>query len=305
MNAASSLQVGFVGLGRMGAPMALNLARAGHRLTVWNRTRSRAQEVLAAGAAWAQSPADLGAMANVVITMLPDTPELTAVLHGATGLLAGLRPGSILVVMSTVAPAEARGLATRLAERGIDLVDAPVSGGDVGARDATLSIMAGGEPNVVERVRPLLASMGRQVVHAGPVGAGELVKACNQVVVGVTIAALSEALVLAEKAGLDLNLVVQALSSGLAGSRVLDAKAELMTSQHFAPGGRSEYQHKDLGIALRAARECDAVLPVTALVDQLFGSLVATGHGAADHSALIKVVQTLSGPISSAAPELP
>lgn len=297
--------VGFVGLGVMGHPMAVNLARAGHPLTVWNRTRSRAQEVLAAGAGWASSPAELAARVDVVITMLPDAPQLTGVLDGDTGLLAGLRPGSTLVVMATVAPADIVALGTRLTGHGVRLVDAPVSGGDVGARDATLSIMVGGDAADVARMRPLFSAMGRHVVHVGPLGAGELVKACNQVVVAVTIAGLSEALVLAERAGLDPTLVVEALRGGLAGSRVLETKAAKMTSREFSPGGRSDYQHKDLGIALRAAREHGAVLPVTAAVEQLFASLVATGHGGEDHSALIRVVAALSARVSPDAPESP
>lgn len=305
MNELPATPVGFVGLGAMGNPMAVTLARAGHPLTVWNRTRSRAQEVLAAGAGWASSPAELAGRVDVVITMLPDTPQLTDVLDGDTGLLAGLRPGSTLVVMATVAPADIVALGARLTGHGVRLVDAPVSGGDVGARDATLSIMVGGDPADVARMRPLLSAMGRHVVHVGPLGAGELVKACNQVVVAVTIAGLSEALVLAERAGLDPTLVVEALRGGLAGSRVLEAKAARMTAREFSPGGRSDYQHKDLGIALRAAREYGAVLPVAAVVDQLFASLVATGHGGEDHAALIRVLAALSARVSPDARESP
>lgn len=296
---------GFIGLGAMGAPMAANLARAGHPVTVWNRTAARAAGAIAAGATWARSPGELAARADIVITMLPDTPQIAAVLDGDAGVLTGIRPGSVLVVMATVAPADMVALAARLANYGVAVLDAPVSGRDAGARDATLSIMIGGGSPEVEWVRPLLVSMGRQVLHVGPLGAGQLVKACNQVVVAVSIAGVSEALVLAERAGLDPAIVAAALGGGLAGSRVLETKAPMMTSREFPAGGRSDYQHKDLGIALRVAREYGAVLPVAALVDQLFASLVSTGHGGDDHAALIEVLAALSGPVSRPGPGSP
>jgi 2-hydroxy-3-oxopropionate reductase len=287
--------VGFVGLGVMGRPMARNLARAGHRVVVWNRGPGPAAELAAAGATVAPTPAELAAAAPVVLTMLPDLPQVEEVLHRDDGLLAGMGRGSLLVVMGTVSPVGVRELGDRLEPAGVSLVDAPVSGGDVGAEQATLSIMVGGRPEDVARVRPLLEAMGTTVDHLGPLGAGQLAKACNQIVVGATLTALSEALVLARKGGLDAERVFAVLGGGLAASRALEVKGPKLLRGDFRPGGAAAFQHKDLGFALAAARAEGVALPLTALVDQLYGAARWSGFGDDDHSVVVRVIERLAG----------
>jgi 2-hydroxy-3-oxopropionate reductase len=287
--------VGFVGLGVMGRPMARNLVRAGHRVVVWNRSAAPAAELAAAGANVAATPAELAAAAPVVLTMLPDLPEVEEVLDREDGLLRGMGRGGVLVVMGTVSVVGVRELGARLEPAGVSLVDAPVSGGDVGAEQATLSIMVGGDRDAFARVRPLLEAMGTTVDHLGPLGAGQLAKACNQVVVAATITALSEALVLARGGGLDPRRVFAVLAGGLAGSRVLELKGPKMVDGDFRPGGAAAFQHKDLGFALAAARAEGVALPLTALVDQLFGAARWGGFGDQDHSVVVRVIERLSG----------
>jgi 2-hydroxy-3-oxopropionate reductase len=287
--------VGFVGLGVMGRPMARNLVRAGHRVVVWNRSAAAAAELAAAGATVARTPAELAEAAPVVLTMLPDLLEVEEVLSRDDGLLRGMRRGSVLVVMGTVSPVDVRDLGVRLEPAGVTVVDAPVSGGDVGAEQATLSIMAGGRPEDVARVRPFLEAMGTTVDHLGALGAGQLAKACNQVVVAATITALAEALVLARKGGLDPRRVFAVLAGGLAGSRVLEVKGPKLLGGDFRPGGAAAFQHKDLGFALAAARAGGVALPLTALVDQLFGAARWNGFGDDDHSVVVRVIERLAG----------
>jgi len=290
--------VGFIGLGTMGRPMARNLARAGYQVVVWNRSAARAGELAAVAAvAVARTPAEVGAAVPVVLTMLPDLPQVEEVLAGPDGLLAGMGPGSVLVVLGTVSPVGVRALGARLeaAGTGVAVVDAPVSGGDVGAEQGTLSIMAGGTDSDVARVRPFLEAMGTTVDHLGPLGAGQLAKACNQIVVGATITALSEAVVLARKGGLDPARVLGVLAGGLAGSRVLEVKGDKLLHHDFRPGGAAAFQFKDLGFALAAARAEGVALPLTALVDQLFGAACWNGFGGDDHSVLLRVIERLAG----------
>jgi 2-hydroxy-3-oxopropionate reductase len=287
--------VGFVGLGSMGRPMARNLARAGHRVVVWNRSAAPAAELAAAGAQVAQTPAELGRAAPVVLTMLPDLPQLEEVLSRQDGLLPAMGQGSVLVVMGTVSPVGVRELGARLEPAAVAVVDAPVSGGDVGAEQATLSIMVGGRPRDAARVRPFLAAMGTTVDHMGPLGAGQLAKACNQIVVAATLTALSEALVLARKGGLDPRRVLGVLAGGLADSRVLEVKGEKLLGHDFRRGGAAAFQHKDLGFALAAARAAGVALPLTALVDQLFGAACWNGFGDDDHSVVLRVLERLAG----------
>jgi 2-hydroxy-3-oxopropionate reductase len=277
--------VGFIGLGRMGRPMARHLVRAGRRVVVWNRSAGPAAELAAAGAE----------AAAVVITMLPDLPQVEQVLSGEDGLLRAMRQGSVLVVMGTVSPVGVRELGGRLEAVGVWVVDAPVSGGDVGAEEATLSIMVGGRVEDVDRVRPLFAAMGTTVDHLGPLGAGQLAKACNQVVVAATLTALAEALVLARKGGLDPRRVFALLAGGLAGSRVLELKGEKLLRHDFRPGGAAAFQHKDLGFALAAARDEGVALPLTALVDQLYGAVRWSGLGEDDHAVILCVLERLAG----------
>jgi 2-hydroxy-3-oxopropionate reductase len=288
-------KVGFVGLGIMGAAMAKNLLRAGHDLVVHNRTRARAEDLEEHGAEVADSPGEVAQKCGVVITMLPGPPEVEEVVAGEGGLLEGAREGSLIIDMSTSSPALARDLHRAARDRSVGVLDAPVSGGDVGAVEGTLSIMAGGDEEDFERAGPLFGAMGTTVVHVGGAGAGQTVKACNQVVVALVIEAVSEALVLAARGGADPAKVLEALSGGLAASRVLEVKGEKLLSRTFEPGGKVEYHRKDLGIALAAGREHGAALPATALVDQMFGALMSKGRGGWDHSALVTLIEEWSG----------
>jgi 2-hydroxy-3-oxopropionate reductase len=283
--------VGFVGLGIMGAAMAGNLLEAEHELVVHNRTRTKAEQLAQHGARVAASPREVAQTSDVVITMLPGPPEVEKVVAGEGGLLEGAAEGSLIVDMSTSSPLLARQLASMARERGVRMLDGPVSGGDVGARDGTLSIMVGGEDEDFERARPLFEVMGETVVHVGGAGAGQVVKACNQIVVALVIEAVAEALVLGSKAGVAPDRVVEVLSGGLASNRVLEVKGEKFLSHEFTPGGKVEYHRKDLGIALAAGREYGVTLPVTALVEQMFGVLEAKGRGGWDHSALLTLIE--------------
>ncbi|MGI9048807.1 MAG: 2-hydroxy-3-oxopropionate reductase [Rubrobacteraceae bacterium] len=287
-------KIGFVGLGIMGLPMAQNLIEAGYDLTVYNRTRSKAEDLAGMGAGIADSPGEVASNSDIVATMLPGPPEVREVMAGDGGLVAGSRPGSLLVDMSTSSPVLARELAGKARERGVGMLDAPVSGGDTGAISGTLSIMAGGAEEDFERARPLFDVMGANVVHVGSAGAGQTVKACNQIVVALALEALSEALVLGSKAGVDPEKLLEVLSAGLASSKVLEVKGEKPISRDFTPGGRVAFQHKDLGIALAAGREYGTPLPVTGVVDQIFEALQTAGKGNWDHSAIITVVENLS-----------
>jgi 2-hydroxy-3-oxopropionate reductase len=294
MSSAVEDTIGFVGLGVMGGAMARNLVRAGLPVVVHNRSQRAVEELRAEGTGVAASPREVADRSTVSITMLPDSPDVSAVVEGADGILAGARPGHLLIDMSTISPIVARSLAERAAETGVAMLDAPVSGGDVGAREATLSIMVGGEEAAFERALPILRILGKTVVRVGGHGAGQVVKACNQVVVALTIEAVSEALVLGSKAGVDPDSIVSVLSGGLAGSRVLEMRGPGMVAHRFTPGFRTELHHKDLGIALETARAAGVSLPVTALVDQMMASLRQNGHGPSDHSALLAYVEQAS-----------
>jgi 2-hydroxy-3-oxopropionate reductase len=287
--------VGFVGLGIMGACMAGNLLEAGHELVVHNRTRTKAERLAQRGARVADSPREVAEGSNVIITMLPGPPQVEEVVAGQGGLLEGAREGSLIIDMSTSSPILARELARTARNKAVGMLDAPVSGGDVGARDGALSIMVGGEEDDFERARPLFGVMGETVVHVGGTGAGQVVKACNQIVVALVIEAVAEALILGAKAGVAPGRVVEVLSGGLASNKVLEVKGEKFLSHDFAPGGKVEYHRKDLGIALEAGREYGVTLPVAALVDQMFGVLEAKGRGGWDHSALLTLLEERSG----------
>ena len=279
----------------MGAAMAGNLLEAEHELVVHNRTRTKAEQLAQHGARVADSPREVAQTSDVVITMLPGPPEVEEVVAGEGGLLEGAAEGSLIVDMSTSSPVLARQLAHATRERGVRMLDAPVSGGDVGARDGTLSIMVGGEDEDFERARPLFEVMGETVVYVGGAGAGQVVKACNQIVVALVIEAVAEALVLGSKAGVAPDRVVEVLSGGLAANKVLEVKGEKFSSHEFTPGGKVEYHRKDLAIALAAGREYGVTLPVTALVEQMFGVLEAKGRGGWDHSALLTLIEKGSG----------
>jgi 2-hydroxy-3-oxopropionate reductase len=285
--------VGFIGLGIMGKPMAENLIEAGYDLVAYNRTREKAEEL--GGATVAETPKEVAEQSDIIITMLPDSPQVEEALDGEDGVLEGVKEGALVVDMSTISPVVTEELADRAQERGASMLDAPVSGGDVGAIDGTLSIMVGGSEEDFERVLPLFEVMGKTVTHVGPVGRGQVVKAANQIVVALTIEAVSEALVLGSKAGVSPEKILDVLGGGLAGNKVMEVKREKMLDHSFDPGFRVELHHKDLGIALAAGREYGVTLPVTAVVDQMLETLKMLGRGDQDHSALLTLIEEASG----------
>jgi 2-hydroxy-3-oxopropionate reductase len=287
-------RVGFVGLGIMGKPMATNLMDAGYKLTVHNRSPEKALELGEAGATVAKSPKEVAQNADIIITMLPDSPQVSEVVAGEGGVLEGITEGSLVIDMSTISPVVTEELSEAIKEKGASMLDAPVSGGDVGAIEGTLSIMVGGEEADFERAKPLFEAMGKTVTHVGATGAGQVTKAANQVVVALTIEAVSEALVLGSAGGVAPEKVLEVLSGGLAGNKVMEVKREKFLSHTFEPGFRSELHHKDLGIALAAGREYGVVLPVTAIVDQMLLAMRKKGWGGEDHSALLRVIEDLS-----------
>jgi 2-hydroxy-3-oxopropionate reductase len=287
--------IGFIGLGVMGAPMARNLMKAGHPLVVHSRSPEPVEALAAEGAEAASGAREVAERAEVVITMLPDSPAVEDVVLGEEGVLAGLTDGALLIDMSTIHPTVSVAIAQAAGERGVSVLDAPVSGGDVGAQQGTLSIMVGGEEADFERARPLFDVLGKTVVHVGAHGAGQVVKACNQVVVAVTIAAVSEALVLGTKAGVDPERILEVLSGGLAANRVMEMRGRNFLEHDFTPGFRVDLHHKDLGIALESGEAYGVPLAVTGLVQQYFRALRAQGHGSDDHSALLLLVEELAG----------
>jgi 2-hydroxy-3-oxopropionate reductase len=291
------MRIGFIGLGVMGTPMAGHLQAAGHALFVHTRSKPP-QALVDAGATVCGSPRVVAEQAEVVFLMLPDTPDVELVLFGDRGVAGGLAPGKMVVDCSSIAPVATRGFAARVAELGCDYVDAPVSGGEVGAKAASLSIMVGGTPEAVDRVRPLLALMGRNITHVGAVGDGQVCKVANQVIVALNIAAVAEALVFARKAGADPARVREALMGGFAASRVLEVHGPRMLEHSFAPGFRIALHQKDLQLALQAARGIGMALPQTAQVAQWMQACEAMGLAQSDHSALVRVVEALAGEAS-------
>lgn len=287
--------IGFIGLGIMGRPMALNLLKAGYRLRVHNRSRAPVEALAERGAIATSSPKEAATGADVVITMLPDSPDVQQVVTGPSGVREGLAAGGVLIDMSTISPMVTRELAAELGRQGIHMLDAPVSGGERGAIEGTLSIMVGGAPEVFEACRPIFEAMGRNIVYIGESGAGQVAKACNQVVVGITIQAVSEALNLAARAGVDPGRVREALLGGFAGSRILEVHGQRMLERNFRPGFKARLHRKDLGIALSTGRALGVPLVATALVDQLLGTLVARGRGDWDHSALFALADEMAG----------
>ncbi len=287
-------RIGFIGLGVMGKPMARNLLKAGYPLTVHNRSRAAVQELAQEGAVAVNSPAEVAAASDVVITMLPDSPDVELVVAGKDGIFVAARAGLLIVDMSTSSPALARRLAQEAQARGMEMLDAPVSGGDVGAQNATLSIMVGGTQAAFERALPVFQAMGKNIVRIGDSGAGQVTKAANQIVVGLTIQAIGEALVLATKAGVDPAKVRQALLGGFASSRVLDVHGQRLLDRNFKPGARVRTHYKDLDIALALGKEFQVPLPVTAYVHEMFAALLAAGDGNLDHSSLVTVLEKLA-----------
>jgi len=291
----SGERVGFLGLGTMGAAMAANLARAGFAVTAWNRSPGRAPELDDLGIGRAATPAEVAGIADIVVVCVSDTPDVESVLFGTHGLADGARPGSLVIDCSTISPSATRDFAARLAERDVALVDAPVSGGSEGAQKATLTIFCGGEDAAVERARPILAAIGRTITHVGPSGAGQAVKAVNQVILAGTYLGVAEGIVLAMKAGLDVDQVVDALGGGAAQSWVLANRSGRMLANDYPLGFKVELHRKDLGIALALAHEKGAELPVTDLAADLETELIAAGHGDDDMSALARIIRKRSG----------
>lgn len=289
-------RVGFIGLGIMGRPMALNLLKAGHELAVYARRPEAVGPLEAAGAAVGGSPAELAACSDFIFTMVSDTPDVEEVLFGPGGVVDGLREGTVVVDMSTIAPCAAQDMARRLAALGVAMLDAPVSGGEVGALEGSLSIMVGGEAPAFERVLPLLQILGKNVVHVGESGAGQVCKACNQLVVGATIAGVAEAILLARASGVDPGRVRQALLGGFAGSRILEVHGRRMIEGDFSPGFRSRLHQKDMGIVLEAAQELGLALPGAAQVAQYLNALVGRGLGDEDSAAIYRAIASLNGP---------
>ncbi len=287
--------IGFIGLGIMGKNMALHVLQRGYPLVVHNRSRGAVAELVAAGARDGGSPRGVAEQAEIILLCLPDAPDVQAVVEGPAGVFEGITPGKIIVDMSSISPVTARALAAKAARLGVTMLDAPVSGGEIGAQQGTLTIMVGGHPEAFARVLPVLETMGKNIVHMGEAGAGQVTKACNQVVIALTIAAVGEALTLAAKAGVDPARVREVLLGGFANSRVLDAHGKRILDRNFRPGFRARLQHKDLKAALATGREYGVAMPVTGLVHELFTALVAMGRGDLDHSALAMLIAEMSG----------
>lgn len=285
------MKVGFIGLGAMGRPMALHLQAAGHELHVWAR---RSASCAGLPATVHASPAELGAACEVVFTVITSSADVEGVALGDNGLIHGMAPGSVLVDCSTIAPDVARRIAGQLAEKGIHMLDAPVSGGEQGAKDATLAIMAGGDAAVLERVRPLLKKLGQRIVHIGPNGAGQVAKACNQMIMVAAIEAVAEAMHLSAAAGVDPAKVKQALAGGSAGSRVLEIMGQRMVDRDFSAGIEARLHHKDFGLVLEAARQSGVPVALTASVAQQLNALMALGFGKDDTSSLLRVLEANS-----------
>jgi 3-hydroxyisobutyrate dehydrogenase len=289
------MKVSFIGMGTMGAPMARNILKAGFQLTVHNRTRSKEEPLEKAGANRADSPMAAAASAQVVITCLSDTPDVEAVLLGDNGIIFGASPGTIVVDMSTISPGATRAMGAVLAEKGIKMVDAPVSGGSEGAIKGTLSIMTGGEVSDFQTVLPVLSAMGKTIRHIGPLGSGQMTKAINQIIIAGTYWSVAEGMALGIKAGLDMEKVLEALGGGAAASWVLANRSSNMIQNRYPLGFRVKLHRKDLKIALEAAREMGVSMPIGAFIEQMETSLVTQGNGDEDISALARIVRSQSG----------
>ncbi|WP_068638434.1 NAD(P)-dependent oxidoreductase [Thauera butanivorans] len=289
------MEVGFIGLGLMGRPMALNLIKAGHTVHVWSRRRESMQPLLDAGANDAASAAEVARRAEITISIVADAPDVEQVTLGADGVADGASAGHIHIDMSTIAPAAAQSIAARLAERGVSMIDAPVSGGEVGAIAATLTIMAGGDAAAFERALPLFQAMGKSVTRIGDSGAGQVAKACNQILTGVGVAAVAEALNFANKSGVDAARVREALLGGFAYSRVLENHGQRMLERNFKPGFKAWMHQKDMRIVMEEAHRLGLALPSSAATAQMFNAMVGSGLGEDDSVAMLKLLEGMSG----------
>lgn len=287
--------IGFIGLGIMGRPIARNLIKAGYPLVVHNRSRAAVEELVGAGAKAVASPREVAGHCDVLITMLPNSPDVEQVALGKDGIVEGARRGLIFVDMSTISPIVSQKVGKALEPKGVQMLDAPVSGGEKGAIEGTLSIMVGGDKSVFDQVLPIFQAMGKTITHLGPLGFGGFTKLANQIIVAVNLTALGEALTLARKAGLDRELTLKALAGGLAGSRCLDQKAPNYIQGSYKPGFKVDLHYKDLGLIMEAARALGVPLPATAVVQELFNALRVRGRGQLDHSAVITLLEDLAG----------
>jgi 2-hydroxy-3-oxopropionate reductase len=291
------MKIGFIGLGIMGKPMAKNLLKAGHELMVYDIVDAPVKEVVTAGAKAAISPKDVAARSDVIITMLPNSPHVKEAILGKNGVIEGVKPGSIVVDMSSIAPLAAQEVAAELAKKGVEMLDAPVSGGEPKAIEGTLAIMVGGKPEVFEKVKPILLKMGTSAVLCGEIGSGNVTKLANQIIVALNIAAMSEALVLAAKAGVDPGRIYQAIRGGLAGSTVLDAKAPMVLKGNYKPGFRIELHIKDLQNALDTAHALGVPVPLTSGIMEIMQALRVDGKQKDDHGGVIQFYEKLAGQI--------
>jgi 2-hydroxy-3-oxopropionate reductase len=287
--------IGFIGLGIMGRPMARNLLKAGYSLVVHSRSQGPVDEIVKAGATAAASPKDVAAQCDVLITMLPNSPDVEQVVLGPNGIIEGARRGMILADMSTISPIVSQKIGKALEAKGVAMLDAPVSGGEKGAIDGALSIMVGGDKGVFERVLPIFQAMGKTITLLGPLGFGGFTKLANQIIVAVNLTALAEALTLGKKAGLDRELLLTALAGGLAGSKCLDQKKPNYVSNTYNPGFKIDLHYKDLGLIMESARALGVPLPATAIVQELFSALRVKGRGGLDHSGVITLLEDLAG----------
>jgi 2-hydroxy-3-oxopropionate reductase len=287
--------IGFIGLGIMGRPMARNLIKAGYPLVVHNRSRAAVDELAGAGAKAATSPREVAGSCDVLITMLPNSPDVELVALGKDGIVEGARRGLIFLDMSTISPIVTQKVGKALEAKGVQMLDAPVSGGEKGAIDGALSIMVGGDKAVFDQALPIFQAMGKTITHLGPLGSGGFTKLANQIIVAVNLTALGEALTLARKAGLDRELTLKALAGGLAGSRCLDQKTPNYVQGSYKPGFKVDLHYKDLGLIMEAARALGVPLPATAVVQELFNALRVRGRGQLDHSAVITLLEDLAG----------
>jgi 2-hydroxy-3-oxopropionate reductase len=290
------MEIGFIGLGLMGRPLALHLAKAGHALHLWARRPASLEPFKDVAATCHASPAAVAAHAQVVFTMVADAPDVEQVCFGIDGIDTGARSGLVVVDMSTIAPAAAQRIGAKLAERGIEFLDAPVSGGEVGAINASLTIMVGGDAAVFERVKPLFEKMGKSITLVGGSGAGQVAKACNQILVSVTVTAVAEAMNFARKSGADPAKVREALLGGFAYSRILDIHGQRMLDRSFKPGFKSWMQQKDLRIVMEEAHRLGLALPSAAAAAQIFNAMVGSGYGEDDTSGVLKLLEKMSGP---------
>ncbi|WP_213950590.1 2-hydroxy-3-oxopropionate reductase [Tepidanaerobacter syntrophicus] len=288
------MKIGFIGLGIMGKPMSKNLIKAGYKLVVYDLNKEAMEELKALGAETAESNLDIAKQCDVVITMLPNSPQVEEVVLGKGGLIEGLRPGTALIDMSSIAPLSSRKIYAALKEKGVDMLDAPVSGGEPKAIDGTLAVMVGGDKEVFDKYYDIIKAMAASVVYVGESGAGNVAKLCNQVVVAINIAAVSEALILAKKAGVSPDLVYQAIRGGLAGSTVMDAKAPMIMDRNFKPGFRINLHIKDLNNVLETSHSVGAPLPLTAQVMEIMQALKVDGYEAEDHASIAKFYEKLA-----------